>query len=64
MLKEWIKENTKGDDTKIIDDEAFRGCVNLEKVNIPSCVGGIGMMAFPKITYDGNTVSVCSLSLS
>ena len=39
MLKEGIKENTKGDDTKIIDDEAFRGCVNLEKVNIPSCVG-------------------------
>ena len=34
------------DGVVLIDDEAFRGCVNLEKVNIPSEVVGIGKMAF------------------
>ena len=41
-----LKEIVISDGVVLIDDEAFRGCVNLEKVNIPSCVVGIGMMAF------------------
>ena len=54
MLKEWIKENTKGDDTKIIVNEdvrilpprTFDGMTNLQEVVLPKKLRKIGILSF------------------
>lgn len=57
-----IREIVIPDSVRYIDAEAFYSCNNLDTKFLSSQPERT--VAFPKITYDGNTVSVCSLSLS